>query len=167
MLLGMSALLGGCGTAPKDWESPLGPLGGDQFGAMEIIGISSKVTVTLNRPDARSAFVEDVTVDVPVGTEFIVPSIRGWRLAYGSLEPDTIQGHAADPNALWHSADRPFGVAAANVFVKDINAPDTSTNPATQTAVIEVTLDLADYNLDDRWFGLVNYSLIFLKGSGT
>lgn len=158
-----AASLAGCASTEKPWESPFGPLGGQQFAPMEVIGIASRATATLNRPNAQGTFIEDVTIDVPVGTEFILPAIRGWELAYGELDPDTVDAHVGLSPATWKASDRPFGGGGANILVKDINAPDTSVTPPKQSAVIAVSLHISDYNRDDRWFGVVNYSLLFLK----
>src|SRR6476469_7817604 len=81
-------LIAGCATAPKDFETPTGPMPAEQFGSMEIIGIINRSTTSLNESKSNPGFSEEVTVEVPVGTEFIIPSVRGWSLAYGELDPN-------------------------------------------------------------------------------
>jgi hypothetical protein len=49
-----------------------------------------------------------------------------------------------------------------HVAVVDINAPDFSQNPPTQTAQVNVNMRLIDRNGDDPWFGIVGYTLMFL-----
>ena len=164
--LALTIVLYGCASEPKPFETPAGASEGQQFGDMEIIGIANHATTSLNRPNFfNPPFDEDVTIDVPVGTEFIIPSIRGWRLVYGELTPNSVDAHLDKPGAtaLWKSADHHFGQGAVNVFVEDVNAPDLSVTPPKQTARLKVSMGLSDFNGDDRWFGLVNYSLIFLK----
>jgi len=156
-------LIAGCATAPKDFETPTGPMPAEQFGSMEIIGIINRSTTSLNESKSNPGFSEEVTVEVPVGTEFIIPSVRGWSLAYGELDPNTVEAHIGLANASWKSEDHHFGISNVNIFVKDINAPDLSANPPKQTAMLDVSLNLGDYNLDDKWFGEVNYTLLCLR----
>lgn len=167
--LGLCCLLLSCSTISRDVETPTGPKPGDQFGNMVILGFSSKGTTTLNQSNAKSGptlgFTEDVNVDVPVGTEFIVASISGWKLLYGGSDPDTEAAHlSTDPNLhpKWKTEDHNYGFGQVSIRVKDINAPDMSASPPKQTATITVTLVLSDENADDSWAGAVNYSLIYL-----
>jgi hypothetical protein len=158
-----------CASPSKDFETPQGAMTGDQFGGFEILGVSHRATTSLNQGSATSGgsfgFSEDVTVNVPVGTQIVIPAVRGWRLAYGEIDPNSVEAHASlgDQNATWKTADHHLGVAAVNVFVKDVNAP----NGNTQTATLTVSLLLSDDNGDDKWFGLVNYSLMFLGPKAT
>jgi hypothetical protein len=59
-----------------------------------------------------------------------------------------------------HTDQRPFGFAQVQVDVVDVNAPDLSNSPPTQTAQIRVRMMLTDANQDDRWFGYASYSLL-------
>lgn len=167
LFLSVVSLFLGCATAPKDLETPSGPVPGDQFGPMEIVGIISKSTTTLNQPNSNRIFEEEISIDVPVGTEIIIPAIRGWRLAYGEVDPNTIESHIGTSAQAprWTIDDHHFGFGLVNVFVKDVNAPDMRANPPKQTATIQVQLILGDDNLDDRWSGMVNYNLICIKPS--
>lgn len=146
----------GCATARRDFETPQGSRSGDQFGPWIVLGVLNRSTSSLNQPSAYNVWEEQITVDVPVGTQIIVPVMRGWVLGAGSATPpDTSLG-----SAKWNSDDHNYGVAYTDISIVDINAPDLATN--TQTARIKVELWLADYNGDDPWFGRVNYTLICL-----
>lgn len=158
-LLVAMAFLSGCATGPRPLETPSGPSTADATGPFTVIGVISRATSTLNRPNANPYFAEDVLVQVPTGTELIVPAVRGWRLGFGSLEPADLSVNPA-PETSWNADDHYFGSALVNVYVKDVNAPDAS---GSQSATVTVQIALHDINGDDPWWGLVNYSLICLK----
>jgi hypothetical protein len=174
--LGLCIFLLSCSTISKNVETPTGPQPGDQFGNMTILGFSNKGTASLNRSNAKDngptlGFAEDVTIDVPVGTQFIVPAVTGWRLNYGGIDPNTEAAHLdTDPNVhpKWKTEDHNWGMGQVNVSVKDVNAPDMSATPPKQTATIHISLILSDENGDDSWSGTVFYSLLYLgKTSNT
>jgi hypothetical protein len=151
----------GCATAGRDFETPVGPRPGDQLdGPFVVLGLISRNTGTLSRADGRSLFEESVTVNVPPGTELIVPTMRGFLLGFGRTDPEDLSAGTGD--AAWHSEDHHLGFAYVNVYVDRIHAVDTSSTPPTQTAVIHVQARLTDDNGDDKWFGDVNYTLICL-----
>jgi hypothetical protein len=154
-------MMAGCSTVPLGVETPKGTRPGDVFGRMEILGFSSKLTRTLNQKNQGNQpllFIEHATINVPVGTEFIVPSIKGWWLSYGSLEPADF----GDGRVSWITTDHNFGLATVNVNVLDIDAPDMSATPPTQTAKIDIEMRLCDVDHEDDWFGFVSYDLLFL-----
>ena len=159
LILG-AVLLSGCETRPREFETPIGPVEGDLFEQLQILGVSYKITATLNQRRGRTV-VETIDIEVPVGTQVIIPVLRSWRLAYGEIDPDTFEAHTFEPGE-WNYKDHNYGFGQVNISVLDINAPDFSVTPARQTATIFVSLLLADYNADDRWFGAVAYSLIYL-----
>lgn len=167
LFISVVSLFQGCATAPKDFETPSGPIPGDQFGSMEIVGVISKSTTTLNQPNSNRIFEEEIIVDVPVGTEIIIPALRGWRLTYGEINPNTVESHIGTSTQApsWTLDDHHFGIGLVNIFIKDVNAPDIRANPPKQTATIQIQLMLGDDNLDDRWSGMVNYNLICIKRS--
>lgn len=154
-------LLSACETSPRDFETPTGPVSGDIAGPLVILGVASRATSTLNRPNADQPFEEEVKVNVPVGTEAIIPTVRGWTLGYGSLDPAD-QSPQPDPNGSlsWKPEDHHLGLATVNVAVSDIDAPDVANG--TQTATIVVSAWLTDDNTDDKWFGTIRYNLIYL-----
>ena len=159
LILG-AVFLSGCETRSREFETPAGMVEGDLFEQLLILGVSSKATATLNQRGGN--VVEDtIDIEVPVGTQVIIPALRGWRLAYGEIDPDTFEGHTFERSG-WISKDHHYGFGLVNIFVEDINAPDFSVTPARQTATIVVSLVLADDSADDRWFGIVNYNLIYL-----
>ncbi|HEX9945487.1 MAG TPA: hypothetical protein VGG03_26030 [Thermoanaerobaculia bacterium] len=153
----MISVLSACASAPRDFETPTGPRPGNQPGPWIVLGVISLNTSTLNRSDARQNFQETLTVNVPPGTELIVPAMRGWVAGFGSTNPEDL---STVTEARWNPDDHHLGLAFINVAVEDINAVDTSTSPPTQTAAIRITARLSDNNADDRWFGSVNYTLI-------
>lgn len=157
--LTMISMLSACASAPRDFETPTGPRPGNQSGPWIVLGVVSLNTSTLNRSSAHGIFEETVTVNVPPGTELIVPAMRGWVVGFGSTDPEDL---STVTEGRWNSDDHHLGMAFINVAVADINAADTSTSPPTQTATVKVTAVLSDHNADDRWFGSVNYTLICL-----
>lgn len=148
----------GCATTEFEFETPFGPRSADQIGPFEVLGVISRNTSTLNRSNAHNLFEEDVNINVPPGTELIVPAMRGWVMGFGSTNPANLGTDAAS----WNATDHNLGFAFLNIGVERINAVDRTTSPPTQTAVIRVAARLTDDNFDDRWFGSVNYTLICL-----
>ena len=162
-----AASLVSCGTAPKDFESQRGPISADQLRPFEILGVVNRATVSLNQPNASNGFSEKITSNVPVGTEVIIPAIRGWTLTFGNGEPNTVESHASvagAPPLQGPRVDHHWSRGSVNVFVEDINSPAPD---GSQTARIEVRLFLSDENSDDKWFGSVNYTLICLGPKST
>jgi hypothetical protein len=151
-----------CSTVSRDVVTPFGSRPGDQVGPFVILGILHRSTSTENRPDGHAQFSENVDVNVPPGTELIIPVVRGYQLGYGTIDPPDFTTSADRQSFTWHPDDHHFGVAALNVSVDRINAVDNSTTPPTQTARVVVDGKLADVNGDDRWWGSVNYTLLCL-----
>lgn len=161
VLLVALTLIPACATHPRKVETPEGPGPGDQTGPFVILGVLSRSTSTLRRADAKETFEDTVTVNVPPGTELIVPAVRTWVAGFGSSDPEDL----STPDTAtftWNAQDHHFGVGLFNVWVKDINAVDTSTTPPTQTATIGVSLTLSDKGANKEWFGGLNYNLICL-----
>ncbi len=153
--------LAGCGTKDRDIETPIGSRPGDQFGGFEIIGISSKTSATGNLNDAHTQFNEKLTINVPVGTFIIIPAVRGWLTGFGTINPSDLSNiNDLNGTIKWNSDDHHLGIQSFNVYVDHISAADTVAN--TQSAVIGFSGILSDYNSDDKWFGIINYDLIFL-----
>jgi hypothetical protein len=150
----------GCSTAPRDFETPAGRRPGDQLGPWIILGVLSRETSTLNRSNARPPFEERVTVNVPPGTELIIPAIQGWITGFGRIEPADLSTFEGTAN--WHTDDHHLGLSQMIVTVEDINSADTTTTPPTQTARIRIGAVLSDNNGDDPWFGTLRYTLICL-----
>lgn len=161
ILLTTLVFLAGCGTQNRDLQTPIGNKPGDQFGGFEIIGISSKTSTTGNLNDARTQFNEKLTINVPVGTYIIIPTVRGWLTGFGTITPSDLSNiNDLNGSMRWSSDDHHLGIQSFNIYVDHISAPDTTAN--TQTAVIGFSGILSDYNSDDKWFGIINYDLIFL-----
>ena len=148
-------------TGPRPIETPTGPATGSIFARMEILGISSFLTQTGNRPNAQNQWEEIVDISVPVGTQAIVASQDKWALAFGSLS-SLLDPLDPNVNPAWNSEDHNWGVGRASVDILDVNAPDFTVTPAKQTARISVRMNLLDDNGDDSWFGLLGYTLTFL-----
>jgi hypothetical protein len=157
-ILSMLVIAAGCSTTPTKLETPQGARG-DQFRRLDILGVLSRATSTMRRPNANTQFSEEVTVNVPPGTLMIIPAVNGWALGYGKSDPEDL----SKANTFnWHREDHNLGLAQLSVFVTDIDAVDTSTTPPTQTAKIRITAMLSDDNGDDQWFGAVDYKLLCL-----
>ena len=154
-------ILWSCGTGDRQIETPQGTRTADQVGPWEILGVISKATSTLKQSNAHTAFTEDIKINVPPGTQIIIPAMRGYSFGYGSTTPDDL---STDPNqkATWHTEDHNLGHAEINIYVKDIDAVDNSVTPATQTATITVTALVSDENGDDDRWAYTNYNLLCL-----
>lgn len=157
----MLTVTGACSTGDREIETTRGPRAAESTGPLIILGLVSKATSTLRQSNAHKAFEEVITVNVPPGTEVIVPTVRGWAFGYGSTTPEDLSP-LPDPNAsnTWHPADHHVGLISLNIWVDTLNAVDPATN--TQTAKIKVSAILSDDNGDDEWFGYANYTLLCL-----
>jgi hypothetical protein len=153
-LLVILSLLG-CSTRSAAIITPAGPVHGTLAGPLTILGIATENTETGNQTSAPTVWTESVTIDVPVGTQAIVPAITGLNLSYGAKN-----ARSTPSSFVWDTADHHLGFQHASVIVTRINPPDPS--GAHQTAEIQVQLFLRDVNGDDPWFGGVGYQLIFL-----
>lgn len=158
-ILSIFVVTGGCSTTPRNLETPQGERSGDQLRRLDILGVLSRSTSTLHRPNANNQFQETVTVNVPPGTLIIIPAVYGWALGYGRTDPEDI---STVKKFNWNREDHNLGLAQLSVHVMDIDAVDTSVTPPTQTAKIEITAMLSDDNGDDQWFAGVNYNLLCL-----
>ncbi|MGH8604285.1 MAG: hypothetical protein ACREXR_16370, partial [Gammaproteobacteria bacterium] len=151
------SLIAGCATVELPFETPFGPTpGGKAFANLQVIGIVSLQTRTGNLSTARPFFSTKALVEVPVGTVFIVPAMRGWDLGYGQL--NSLPG--SDVRFDWSEEDHHYGLGGAYVAVTKINPVNTTVSPPTQTAEIEVNMILTDQDFDDSWFGSAAYTLI-------
>jgi len=161
MVLGSALLLAACATAPRDIETPTGQVPGMVSGPFVVLGVADRATSTLNRANALSDFVETVHVDAPLGTQVIVPVLRGWTLGYGSTDPaDHSPQPAPESTFRWNSEDHHFGIGMVNIAVIDLNAA--VPGAISQSATVQISARLNDDNGDDKWWGVVRYELIFL-----
>lgn len=152
-----------CSTGDRQIETPQGTRSADQTGPWEILGVISRNTSSLSQPNGRDGFSEDIKINVPPGTQIIIPALRGYLFGYGSTDPaDLSTPGATDQRPNWHTEDHNLGYAAINIFVKDIDAVDNSTTPATQTATVTIQANISDENGDDNWWADVNYNLLCL-----
>jgi hypothetical protein len=143
-----------------DLETPWGGEEGSMIAPMNVLGVINLTTSTGNRDADNGEFIEHLMVEVPVGTDVIVPCIRGWWIGYGRAVQDNIDELS---NFTWDPDDHYWGLGTFSIEVVDINAPNTSVEPPTQSAQIGVKAFLGDHNHDDPWFGLVQYSLMCLE----
>lgn len=149
-------------TSDRQIESPVGARVGKIFEKLEVLGISSHLTQSLNQANGVNQYEETVNIDVPIGTLAVVPMPNLWMLGHGRLRPDRIDPLDENQQIQWDAADRPWALGKVHVSVVDINSPDFSQDPPRQTAQIIVYMRLIDKNGDDPWFGLVGYTLMFL-----
>ena len=159
------AALGGCaGTRHETITSIEGPIhSGVLARPLVILGILKLTTNSGNLANANQTQFVRTSVEVPVGTAVIVPSLSGWMLGFGSAQPNP-----ANPEAEinWQTEDHNWGLGTVEVSVLKIHPPNTLTQPPTQTADISVRFYLSDDNQDDPWFGAANYTLLCLGVPG-
>ncbi|SEI58644.1 hypothetical protein SAMN04244579_01261 [Azotobacter beijerinckii] len=149
-------------TAERYIETPVGSKVGHIWGRLQILGISSYLTQRANAPRDDLDHSELRTIAVPVGTVAVVPMPNLWFLGHGELEPANIDPLDENGSVTWHSNDRPWGLGWVHVSVIDVNEPDYSAVPPTQSAQLRIKLHLCDLNADDSLFGAVGYTLLFL-----
>ena len=153
------------GCEPRHVEVPFqtvegGTPDGQIFRKLEILGVINTTSFTGNRPNAKERlFSSKFLAEVPVGTQVIIPALRSWRLGYGELKLD-------GNTILMKTVDHHYGAGLVRVFVEKLNPPNQTTNPVSQTALIAVEFDLTDRNLDDEWYGAIQYTLICLGVAG-
>lgn len=143
-------------------ETPVGSKVGHIWGRLQILGISSFLTQRGNAPRDDLDHFELRTIAVPVGTVAVVPMPNLWILGHGELDPANIDPLDENGSATWHSSDRPWGLGWVHVSVVDVNEPDYSIVPPTQSAQLRIKLHLSDRNADDSLFAAVGYTLLFL-----
>jgi hypothetical protein len=149
-------------THERQIETPVGPQVGKIFATFEILGIASFLTQSGNQSNAHKIYEELVNIEVPVGTQVVVPSPNLWSLGYGNTEPEMLDPLDDNQSASWHSEDHNWGLGWFQISAVDLNAPDFSQNPPKQTAQLRIAMVLSDDNGDDSWFGIAGYTLLFL-----
>jgi len=155
------ALLAGCSTSPREIQTPTGAIRGQVNGPFVVLGVASRATSSLNRPNGMTAFIQTVRIDVPAGTEVVVPALIGWDLGYGSTLPADLSGQVTPESTFtWTPTDRSLGMARVDISVTDIDA--LAPGATTQSATLRIGMQLADSHGDDPWWGVVRYQLIFL-----
>jgi len=87
--------LAACSTSDREIQTPSGGRQGEGTGPLIVLGVVSKATSTKSVPNAQNAFEEIFTVNVPPGTEIIVPALSGWTLGYGSTTPEDLSPQTA------------------------------------------------------------------------
>lgn len=162
----LTMLLGGCAaTRPETITTVEGPVtNGVIARRLEVLGLLRLTTTSGNIPEAADSHFVEATVEVPVGTAVILPSLTGWGLGYGTAQPNP---GAPDARLDWDSEDHHWGLGNVEVSVVRIHPPNTTTQPPTQLADLSIRFFLSDDNHDDPWFGAVNYSLLCLGVPGT
>ena len=136
---------------------------GQIFQNLKILGIVQLETHTDNRSDAKDGlFVTRSRVQIPVGTQLIIPVVNGWSVGFGKVSDK------GENVFTWSPEDHHYGLQQLAVFVDRISPPDQNSVPVKQSASIGVEFYLSDKNHDDKWFGTANYTLICLgvEGSG-
>jgi hypothetical protein len=160
-IAGALVLIAACSTSPREIQTPNGAVAGQVNGPFVVLGVASRATSTLSRPNGNT-FVQTVRLlDVPAGTEVIVPTITGWDLGYGSTTPADLSGQTTPESTFdWNPADHHLGLARIDISVTDIDAP--APGATSQSATLRIGAQLADVNGDDPWWGVIRYQLIFL-----
>ena len=149
-------------THDRQIETPVGPQVGRIFSTFDILGVASLLTQSGNQPNAQKLYEEFVDIEVPVGTQVIVPTPNLWFSGYGKLQPEMLDPLDDNQSASWHREDHNWGLGWFQVSAVDLNAPDFGQSPPKQTAQLHVVMFLSDDNGDDSWFGVAGYTLLFL-----
>jgi hypothetical protein len=145
-------------------------------GPLKILGVVSRVTVTLDQP-AGDVFEEKVTLSAPPRTDAVIAIPRIWTLAYGKFKSSDkfvacLGADMPSPNCSMSGATdttyHGFGKGLVEVYVDHLDPYDASANPPTaQTATLMVHMQLTDRNSDDPWIGQVAYYVWFLGHAET
>ena len=159
------ALLAGCATTRNETIATIeGPAtSGVIARPLQVVGLLKLSTTSGNISAGENSHFVQATVDVPIGTAVIMPTLHGWTLAYGEAQPNS-----GNPDAEidWSAEDHNWGLGTVEVSVVKINPPNMLTQPATQTAELSIRFLLRDDNGDDPWFGGVDFSLLCLGVPG-
>lgn len=120
-----------------------------RYGNFIVVGAVSRTIRT--GPVTSGRFIWETTEQLPLapGTLFVIPMLSGWQLAYG--EPIR-NGHRPNPT------DHHWGEGIAQVEVVALDLRRVS---------VRVRMWLVDWNRDDRWWGEVQYNLLFLGPART
>jgi hypothetical protein len=160
-ILGALIFIAGCSTSGRDIQTPTGAVSGQVNGPFVVLGVASRATSTLSRPNGETFLQTVRLLDVPAGTEVIVPTVTGWDLGYGSTAPADLSGQTTPESTFhWNATDHHLGFARIDVSVVDIDA--LAPGATTQTATLRIGAQLADGNGDDPWWGVIRYQLIYL-----
>jgi hypothetical protein len=151
-LLATSFVAGCATTVPRDMPLNVSDLSvAEPSRPYVILGVFTGQMNTLRRGNALETYLGIESVPIPTGTQAIVPVITQWSLGYGHFTPDL----SLPPPRTWSGQDHHLGIAHIGIRVSAINS-------AAGTATIQVTARLTDRNLDDEWWGRIDYQLIFL-----
>lgn len=143
LLLAPLLLLTGCGVGTWTLATPIGPRSADYFEEFHIIGVERDQWIFRTRPPDG---YETRTIEVPAGTEFVVPVLEGWELRFGT--PDEARGQN-------------FGLAAVSLLPGRWELPSDPASPSEVRLVF--TGLLSDLGSDDEYTARIWYSLIFLR----
>lgn len=160
ILATMLTPLAGCTTATQPIATPTGNVTGIVQGPMVVLGTEARRTSTGKIEDGAEFRVR-LSIDVPVGTQVIVPSITGYSVGFGETEPEDI--NLIDPSAptyTWKRDDKHFGALQLSVLPVDIDAA--APGATSQTAQFVVLMRLLDGGADDKWWGTISYNLLYL-----
>lgn len=150
----------GCAGISRRVETPAGPhfVTNRPF---NILGVIRRTATTENQGSHSGVVSFDESVNVPVGTDVILPAVQGWLVGFGHLDPDDLSMSDALGGLATtvHPGQRPLGAEYVYVAVTDINAP----SGGLQTATIRHNFLMTDKNNDDSWFGVVSYHLVCLS----
>jgi hypothetical protein len=122
---------------------------------LEIVGMIPGHTV-INAADSNALQQRQVFVDVPAGTQFVLPSLSGWMLGYGS-----VQENADGTFSLPTAAEQSYGRGLASVTVLELHDPVPPA--ATKTAVVNVSALLQCGEPRAEWSAIVGWSLLLLR----
>lgn len=122
--------------------TPLGPRAVDRFERFDVIGLGETVQLGfVGRPPGPPEYH---SIEVPPGTEFIVPIIEGWRLAY--FRP---------------ARDHNIGLALCNVVPEGWEVPPRTSEPPHVRLTWGAAV--ADGRAEDRFTATIRFSLLYLR----
>ena len=137
---------------------------GEYFRGLDIIGFSKYQVSTDNQSNAQNPLVRIERINIPIGTDAIIPSVEGWLFGFGMLQPTgQTDGELSGYRPLVQA--KKLALGQFHVFVDRIYPANLSASPPIQQADIKIIAYLVDENVSQPWFGKVDYHLIFLRNS--
>lgn len=144
LLLAGAVMLLGCATRPFALATPIGPRAADYFERFQILDVQTFRNAE-SSGQAPTGGLQHIEVDLPFGTEFVVPVLQGWRLI---MEPAT-------------SGDTQYGFSVVTLSPEHWELPSSPGTPArTQLAYSGFITNGGGRN---HFSAFTDYSLIFLR----
>jgi hypothetical protein len=121
------------------------------FERLVILGFAYETVIIENQPNAEDTYRQTIEVDIPDGTTYVLPFLSGTMLMFGrirSMDP----GEGAVRLTI-EADDHHYGYGHINIRTAEIGP---------RRATLELSMELADKNADDRWCGAASFRALFL-----